>query len=299
MTGGLPPVFLDSERGAIEDAEVDEVDELDTFITDSKEELVPTAPGDYFAENESDFIRYRRIADHWEGTLPNGTRMEFGLTDEGRIFDSATTNRVFKWLLQRQTDTRGNTIVYSWQEFAGSTNRHQKFLKEIRYGAGGPTWTHFHFVAFNYEDRSDWFEDGRSGFVVRTGKRLKEVVVGTQGANFPGHATGDFNADGQSDALNRLYRLTYLDYAPGRSHWSLLHQVTQVGADGVTALPPAKFGYSVCHPPVTVSANGQFVGGTNEPTFAMDNANVELADLNGDALPDLLRTGAAGGAHIA
>lgn len=281
------------------DGQIDEVDELDTFITDSKEELVPTADGHYFAENESEFIRYRRVGAHWEGTLPNGTRMEFGLTDEGRVFDSAATNRVYKWLLQRQTDTRGNTILYSWQEFPGATNRHQKFLKEVRYGAGAPPWTHCHFAAFEYEGRSDWFEDGRSGFIVRTGQRLKEVRIGTVGSTAVGHATGDFNGDGQSDSLNRIYRLSYLDYAPGQSHWSLLRQVTQIGADGVSALPPATFGYAVCHPPASLSAAGQFVGGTNEPPFAMDNANVELADLNGDALPDLLRTGAAGGAHIA
>src|SRR5262249_43223123 len=46
-------------------------------------------------------------------------------------------------------------------------------------------------------------------------------------------------------------------------------------------------------------AVNQFIGGTNEPPFAMDNANVDLVDLNGDALPDLLRTGAAGGVHLA
>jgi RHS repeat-associated protein len=294
------PRYVDSpnSRDDDRDGQVDEADELDTFINDGKEELVPLANGDYFCENEESFIRYRRVGDHWEGTLPNGTRMEFGLTDEGRILDSAT-NHVFKWLLQRQTDTRGNTIVYSWQTFASSTNRHQKFLKEIRYGPGAGPWTHFHFAAFTYEDRTDWFEDCRSGFIVRTGKRLKEVAIGTQGVTPAGHAGGDFNADGQPDVLNRKYRLTYLDYAPGQSHWSLLRDVTQVGADGVSTLPPARFGYAICHPPEVISASGHFIGGTNEPPFAMDNANVELVDLNGDALPDLLRTGAAGGAHIA
>jgi RHS repeat-associated protein len=294
------PRYVDAPNGRDDDrdGQIDEADELDTFINDAKEELVPTAGGDYFCENEESFIRYRRVGEHWEGTLPNGTRMEFGVTDEGRVFDSAT-NHVFKWLLQRQTDTRGNTIVYSWQSFAGSTNRHQKFLKEIRYGPGAPPWTYSHFVAFTYEARSDWFEDGRGGFLVRTGQRLKEVAVGTQGVTPPGHALGDFNADGQPDALNRKYRLTYLDYAPGQTHWSLLREITQVGADGASTLPPARFNYSVCHPPATVSALNQFIGGTNEPLFAMDNANVDLVDLNGDALPDLLRTGAAGGAHIA
>lgn len=295
------PRYVDGANGVDDDrdGQMDEADELDTFINDSKEELVPVATGDYFCKNEGAFIRYRRRGDHWEGTLPSGTRMEFGLTAAGRMVDSAITNHVFKWLLERETDTHGNTIVYTWQTFPGSTNINQKYLKEIRYGPGAPPWANFHFVAFTYEDRTDWFEDCRSGFVVRTGKRLKELTVGTQGVTPVGHANGDFNSDGGPDVLNRKYRLIYLDYAPGQSHWSLLHEVTQVGADNVSTLPPARFDYAVCQPPPTASASNQLIGGTNEPPFAMDNANVELLDLNADGLPDLLRTGAAGGVHIA
>jgi RHS repeat-associated protein len=280
------------------DGEIDEADEIDRFISDEKEELVPLANGDYFCENEQSFVRYRRVAGHWEGIHPNGTKMEFGLTADAQVSDGAT-NRVFKWLIERETDTHGNTIVYSWQSFPGGTNTNQKYLKEIRYGRGAPPWASFHFVSFTYEDRPDWFEDCRSGFIVRTGKRLQEVVIGTQGVTPAGHATGDFNGDGSSDVLNRKYRFAYLDYAPGRSHWSLLSAVTQVGADGISTLPPARFDYAISDPPATVSASSQFVGGTNEPLFVMDNSNVDLADLNGDGLPDLLRTGAAGGAHVA
>jgi RHS repeat-associated protein len=294
------PRYVDVPNGQDDDrdGQVDEPDELDIFINDAKEELVPLANGDYFCKNEESFVRYRRVGDHWEGTQPNGTKMEFGLSDSGRISDG-TTNHVFKWLIERETDTHGNTIVYSWQSFPGSTNTNQKYLKEIRYGPGAPPWENFHFVSFSYEDRPDWFEDCRSGFIVRTGKRLKEVTVGTQGVSPAGHLTGDFNGDGQSDVLNRKYRFIYLDYTPGQSHWSLLHEITQVGADGVSTLPPARFEYAICNPPATVSAASQLIGGTNEPLFAMDNSNVELADLNGDGLPDLLRTGAAGGAHLA
>jgi RHS repeat-associated protein len=295
------PRYIDGANGRDDDrdGQMDEADELDKFINDGKEELVPVANGDYFCQNEESFVRYRRLGEHWEGTLPNGTKMEFGLTETGRVMDGTTTNHVFKWLLERETDTRGNTILYSWQTFPGSTNLNQKYLQEIRYGPGASPWANFHFASFTYEDRADWFEDCRSGFAVRTGKRLKEVIVGTQGVTPEGHATGDFNGDGSPDVLNRKYRLTYLGYAPGQSHGSLLHEVTQVGADGMSTLPPARFDYSISNPPATVSAASHLIGGTNEPPFVMDNANVELSDLNGDGLPDLLRTGAAGGAHIA
>ena len=124
------PRYVDAANGVDDDrdGQVDEADELDVFINDAKEELVPVAGGDYFCKNEGAFIRYRRVGDHWEGTLPNGTKREFGLTDSGRIADNASTNHVFKWLLERETDTHGNTIVYSWQAFPGSTNLNQKIL---------------------------------------------------------------------------------------------------------------------------------------------------------------------------
>ena len=72
------------------------------------------------SKNEGAFIRYRQVGDHWEGTLPNGTRLEFGASEAGRIQES--TNRVFAWLLERETDTRGNTIIYDYSSFLGDTN---------------------------------------------------------------------------------------------------------------------------------------------------------------------------------
>ena len=52
----------------------------DTFINEMREELVPQSNGFYFCKNEGAFIRYRQIGEHWEGTLPDGTRLEFGLS---------------------------------------------------------------------------------------------------------------------------------------------------------------------------------------------------------------------------
>ena len=272
----------------------------DTFITEMKEELVPLTNGYYFCKDEGVFIRYRQVTNHWEGVMPDGTLMEFGLTADGRIEDTnASPPRVFCWLLQRETDTHGNVILYSYTNFPGASNLNQKYLSGVAYGGGGPPWNDFHFVALRYEDRADWFEDCRSGFVVRTGKRLKSIVIGTQGPPLPTHLAGDFNYDGSSDSLDRRYGLTYLDYAGTNSFWSLLAKVQLTGADGVSPLPPGTFGYSVSNPPDTVSAAGQAIGGANEPPFVMDNPFVELVDLNGDGLPDILKTDLAGGQHTA
>jgi RHS repeat-associated protein len=292
------PRYVDGDNGRDDDldGEVDEADEVDVFVDESKEELVPQADGNYFCENEGAFIRYRRQADFWEGTLPDGTRLEFGRSPSARVADPAT-GRVFKWLLERTTDTSGNTIVYAYSAFPGEANRNQKYLTGIAYGPGAPPWDNFHFVRFGYEERPDGFEDGRAGFLVRTGQRLKAVVVGTQGPALAGHLAGDFNGDGTADSLDREYRLTYLDSDSGGSPWSLLHQVTPVGADGASTLPATAFGYRVCNPPDRVSARGQILAGIDEPPWVMDNELVDLVDLNGDGLPDILNTEFGGGAH--
>jgi YD repeat-containing protein len=260
----------------------------DSFINDSREELVPTADGFYFCKNEGAFVRYRQVNGHWEATLPDGTRQEFGLTESGQIHDG--TNRIFSWLLERETDTRGNTVLYGYTNFPGDANLRQKYLASIRYGPGGPPWANYHFVAFQYEERPDWFEDCRPGFPVRTGQRLKAIIVGTHGPALSGHAQEDFDGDGLTDNLVRRYDLDYAAYAGTNSHWSLLGSVRVVGADGVATLPPSTFGYVVSNPPDSLSAAGREILSLREPSQLMDSTNVDLVDLNADGLPDILRT---------
>ncbi len=274
------------------------LDRPDCFINESKEELVPQADGYYFCENEGAFVRYRQVTNHWEGTAPDGTRLEFGLTANGRVEDSAS-GHVFSWLLERETDTRGNTILYTYRTFPGSQNAQATFLGTVTYGPGAPPWQNFHFVVFEYEDRPDWFEDCRPGFPVRCGKRINRIVMGTQGPSLPGHLAGDWNGDGQPDFLNRQYELSYVNYAGADTHWSLLGRVQVVGADGSSRLPATTLGYSVCDPPDSLSAAGKVIGGLNEPAAVVDNEFVELADLNGDGLPDILRTFGGGLPHQA
>jgi RHS repeat-associated protein len=271
----------------------------DAFINEMREELVPLTNGFLFCKNEGAFVRYLQVSNYWGGTLPNGTRMEFGLTADGRVQDLANSNHVFAWLLQRETDTHGNVITWSYTNFPGSNDLNQKYLSGIAYGPGAPPWNNFHFVSFAYEDRPDWFEDCRSGFVVRTGKRLRQIIIGTQGPALTNHAAGDFNGDGVADYLDRKYVLDYLNYAGTNSHWSLLASVTEFGADGTNSLPPATYGYAVSDPPPTLSAAGQIIGASNEPPVVMDNPAVDFLDLNGDGLPDILATDPSGGFHTA
>ena len=295
---GLPSAYvqLQTEKG------VPKYDGSDRFINESREELVPVSNGpliDFFCENEGAFIRYRRVQDHWEGRFPDGIRMVFGESVSARIHDPEDPERAFRWLVERVIDRNGNEIHYDYESYAEpagqrtggptelDTNSGQKYLRSVTYGPGGGPWEKaFHFIDFRYEDRLDWFEDCRGGFCVRTGKRLVEVVVGTQGAELPGHLKGDFNADGQPDFLNRRYRIGYVPEAPV----SLIRSVTEVGADDATELPPRSYEYTLCRETPDIDASNAVVRSSGEPSRVFDRDDVEFTDMNGDGLPDLLRT---------
>lgn len=299
------PLYVDAADGIDNDNDgtIDEADEVDVFITDSSEELVPveSTPGgplDYFCENESSFIRYRRVGDGWEATLPNGTRMELGTTAQARVQSSTSgttpVTYIFAWMPERIVDTNGNAIQFTYRTFPGSENLNQIYISKIEYGPGGGPWTNFHFVTFLYDTdgegaalpREDWFEDCRAGFPVRTGVRLSEILVATQGPQFSNHAAGDFNGDTITDYLNRRYSLKY----ESDPYWSLLSSLTQYGADDVSSLPPATFDYTNCDYATVKSAADAYIVSSNAPTAIPGDTYSDFVDLNGDGLPDLLET---------
>nr|WP_226895456.1 SpvB/TcaC N-terminal domain-containing protein [Luteolibacter marinus] len=279
------PDLIDNDLDGV----TDNLEELDTFITGSAEELVPVIDGtftSYFCENESSFTRYRRTGDHWEARTAGGVRLVFGESPAARITDPDDPTRVFRWLLERSIDTRGNEIRYTYANAAGAENLSQKYLETVSYGAGAAPWGgKFHFVRFSYEARADWFEDCRAGFPVRTGRRLTRIDVGSQGVPPLDHLAGDFNGDTIPDSLNRRYDVSYHEVP----HASLVESITVRGSDGTTALPPARYGYTICNGNTALDASGQLIPSLNVPPVGFDNADTDLADMNGDGLPDLLR----------
>ena len=292
----LPMIQRRSDRGLPTYGEPVGFEREDTFINEAREELVPRPDGFFLCKNEGAFVRYEFRGDHWIGLRPDGTRMEFGVSSQARIADGS---RVYAWLLERVVDTHGNVERYLYTSFAGTENRQQKYLSRIEYGAGAPPWKAHHLVQLDYEDRPDPIEDARAGFVIGTGKRLRSISIATQGVALPGHAAGDVDGDGITDSLNRRYQLHYLDEQAAVPPVSLLTQVTMVGADGATPLPPLNLGYAVCRPPVRLDAASGSLVSSNEPLSVMDNPLVDFLDLNGDGLPDLLKTDSGGGAHQA
>ncbi len=240
----------------------------DRFLGMEGEELVPLQNGFYLAKVEKLFIRYRFVGNHWEAHTRSGTKLEFGLTTDARV-SSIDGSQVFAWCLQRQTDTHGNVIEYEYEQ--PIPNDRQIYLKEIRYGPGSPPWSHAYVIGMSYEDRPDPFTDYRSGFRVTISKRLSQI---------------DVHYDAQPI---RRYTIGYESHP----HWSLLTTITQYGADGVSALPPTIFGYSLFEPsvgPAPISALNDVIRSQGEPPEALNSDDIGIIDLNADSLPDILNT---------
>ncbi|MBK8270627.1 MAG: hypothetical protein IPK83_20920, partial [Planctomycetes bacterium] len=85
--------------------------EADRYIGMEDEELVRLKNGYYLAKVEGTYLRYERVGDHWAARTKSGILLEFGVTAEARVAD-ATGQKIFKWLLERQTDLHGNVIQY-------------------------------------------------------------------------------------------------------------------------------------------------------------------------------------------
>jgi RHS repeat-associated protein len=243
-------------------------------------------------------------ADGWDVEYPNGYGGILGQTENSRIVNPET-GEVFAWLLDEEYDTTGNRNIYKYVSFDDERNLNQKYLQEIEIVDftnwstdlcnGTYPWTSYRFVYFVYEDREDMFESCESGFPVRTGKRLKEIYVGVQGVPAQeGHAEGDFNQDGVADWLARRYVLDY-----GTDHFSQLVRFTHIGCDNVSARPSMTMQYTPCNLPPELDVSGAVIGVSNAPRVLWDSGAVDLTELNGDGLADLLKTEPAGGLHTA
>ena len=145
-------------------------------------------------------------------------------------------------------------------------------------------------VTFVYEGRPDPFSEYRSGFEIRTRLRCKRIVVRT-------------HADPTQPTLVRTYELVYLDErvvagelpasALPLNGVSLLSQVRVVGhdesrpapEDQTETLPPLEFGYTRFEP----EGRDFFPLEGDLPTRSVASLDIELADVFGNGLPDLIQ----------
>ncbi|MBI2885553.1 MAG: VCBS repeat-containing protein [Candidatus Omnitrophica bacterium] len=233
---GWVGVGWNMEVGAIERSTkngVPRYDGTDTFLLNLHGislELARIPDGTYRAKDEGAFFRVeQKGADGWEARDPSGTRYLFGGTPET---EQAAPAGVFRWVLRTVMTPNGNTLTVGYAQ-----DRGQSYLSRIDYAGHEPSGlAPSNAVEFILEERPDAETSARSGARITTAKRLKEIVVTA------------------ADQLVRRYQLAYqLSPRTGRS---LLASVTQVGTDGVSALPPTTFTYqSDAQPTYIVSSN--------------------------------------------
>ncbi|CAK0773639.1 TcdB_toxin_midN domain-containing protein [Gammaproteobacteria bacterium] len=242
-----------------QDGEVDEFDEFDTFIvsTTSSEELVPQPDSYYRLKNEEEFTRFTHSSNGWLAQYKNGIHSKFGFTPQGRIEDG--NGHIFKWLLEEMVDLNGNVIVFRYTTLDRS---HQRYLSSITYNRSDSGSME---IYFDYELRPDVLVDYRPTFELKTAYRCSAVRMLAAGQ--PIHS----------------YRL---EYAPtgATQPLSLLRKITQVGQDQISTLPPAEFGYTAFRDRATWSAM------PSAPRISLNDGNIDLLDIDGDGLPDILNT---------
>src|SRR5690554_1311153 len=300
-------------------------DKRDTFILSGAEDLVPveTAEGwtRYRPRTEGLFARiyHHRTSDndYWEVQSRDGLVSRYGTPrppgadgtwqDPAVLADPASREKVFAWSLTETLDSFGNRIVYTHERDTGEAGPHhwnQLYLRQIRYvdfeDAQG-TEQFLVSVTFEYQDLPErydpgWlarsrlypFSDYRAGFEVRTRRRCKRILVRT-------HA-------GQ-ERLVRTYELVYLDERVTADELpemvlphngaSLLSEIRVVGYDESQAapdqhtqeLPPLEFAYTPFAPE---GRDFLPLEGRDLPAQSLASPDLELADLFGNGLPDIL-----------
>ncbi len=279
-----------------------EYDSGDTFVF-AGEELVPlnNAGQDWRCENERDFQRLRRIdsdsdgaPDAWEVTERNGTKHTLGrfrgqnnrwsVVEHPEKAAAPAFDRTSCWMVDSTTDLHGNRIEYEYVQ--GSSVLYPSRI----------TYSHladnFHEVIFQYEARPDAFDDYRPAFSARLDRRLTRIEVRTQSKLVRAYNLAYAYAQGDLTPDQVALQSTYLDLGV-----TLLRRFVQVDRSGSDAnfLPPLIFTYSGLD---LTKAEQRSFALPPELDLAEPNGRVQLADLDGDALPDLLATSVEGAGKV-
>lgn len=274
-------------------------DATDTFILSGAEDLVPVEHSPtatrYRPRTEGLFARiihhHDPANDYWEVRSKDGLVSLYGTPDAAGadpavVADPSNRSRVFDWKLSETRDPFGNLIKYEYERDSGTDGPHQwdhLDLERIAYvNLGDESDDRFLVeVLFHYEARPDPFSVRRAGFEVRTRRRCSRIEIST-------HA--------DQPRLARTYGLVYLDQRHDLTDLeqrlppngvSLLSQVQVTGHDGqaTESLPPLECGYSRFQPE---GRDFRPLTGRDLPAGSLGRPELELADLFGNGLPDIL-----------
>ncbi|MDO8515740.1 MAG: SpvB/TcaC N-terminal domain-containing protein, partial [bacterium] len=230
-----------------------------------------TVQGNFVARTENgSFNKYTlsSTTNSWTVTDKNGTQYTFGSVSSSQQNDPNNGVNVFKWMLDRVTDTNDNTVIYSYFKDSG-----QIYPSSTIYTGSGSSTGIFE-VDFSLATSTDNATSSATGFAVKSNYRVSEInarVNGTWVRRYVlGYSTGD------------------------NGYTSLLGTITASGANSsgtVVTLPVSTFSYQTQTAGWTSSSTWNpptpFVGGGGA------DFGVRIADVNSDALPDIVSSSPA------
>lgn len=287
-------------------------DELDVFILSGSEDLIQikkevasangatTTKRQYRPRTEGLFARITHVhvsngLSYWEVKSKDGLVSFYGSdshtsNDLSKLHDPEDASKVFAWKLTKTVDPFGNTIQYNYSKDLnnqdGSHYWDQNYLKDVQYMDydDGTTTRFLCKVEFNYEDRPDPMSDYSGGFEVRTVQRCTTIVA--------------YSYPGLTETKIKTHQLNYLDKLvqtdPSLSEElpingaSILKNVQLIGHDGAQteSMPPLEFKYGKFQPE---HRDFKPIEGPDLPWGSLANPQFELADVQGNGLPDIIQ----------
>ncbi|HMQ35852.1 MAG TPA: SpvB/TcaC N-terminal domain-containing protein, partial [Chloroflexaceae bacterium] len=207
-----------------------------------------------------------------------------GATGPSTIAPPDDPGRVFAWKLTETSDPFGNRICY---EYAPDPGGAQLLLQRIMYADYGDAPDSFLVrVSFAYEQRPDPYTDCRPGFELRTTRRCTTIRVTTHPAGEPPRPVREYRLAYAADPHNGVSLLRRLDVVGFDDHGTPYDGSTRRPAQ----LPPLTFGYTPFDPGGRRFAA---VRGHDLPARAVGDPGLELVDLHGGGLPDILELNGA------
>ncbi|TNE45410.1 MAG: hypothetical protein EP343_26935, partial [Deltaproteobacteria bacterium] len=261
---------------------------------------------------------------YWLAEYPDGSKGYFGATAQGKLDTDARVTvpqqGTFRWELKERVDRNGNRIVYSYLLQQGQT-----YLDRIQWvfnKAGEALYE----ATFVYETRPDPISDCKPGFDLQTTQRLKSLKVTAQGNqirsfDFQYDASSGlsrltkvtrFGRDPQK-AFPVEFTMKYSDATFDAAKQTMVNLPTSVGqnfkagnsdfidmnGDGLpdvinTSGSTHRFHLNT----ITLDANGkpathdfptnQIVDNKNVVNARLSQASVQLLDVNGDGMTDMV-----------
>ncbi len=212
--------------------------------------LVDVGGGLFRLRDEGPLVRLVQDGAGFRADRPDGTKLFLGSSAASRVADGA---RTFRWLVERAVDVHGDEARYEYAEDLG-----QRYPTRVSWFRDGRLQAE---ARLRWEGRPDVFPDARPGFLLTTARRLAAIET---------------FADG------RLVRRVSLDYAPGPG-LSRLARAEVCGSDGATCLPALTLRTSEVDP-----SSASLVS-LAPPGIWLGDPDTALVDVDGDALPDVVR----------